>query len=186
MGRLAAGRLGADIEVTTPGGVKEYQLRERAALRPTKADGEWDAKDTLVEALAGTPLTVVSLRALLHDRGEERVLGVLELLEALLAEERSSENVFEGRRRAVIQQMGLRDQPLLDQYQDEIFRLPLDTQLAILGPPGSGKTTTLIKRLGLKLDEAHLEADELAIVDRSVARQARHGTSWLMFTRTSF
>jgi predicted NACHT family NTPase len=54
--------------------------------------------------------------------------------------------------------MGLRDQPILDQFQGEIFRLPLDSQLIILGPPGTGKTTTLIKRLGQKLDIETLEA----------------------------
>lgn len=42
--------------------------------------------------------------------------------------------------------MKLRDQPVLDKFQDEIFRLPLDSRMLLLGPPGTGKTTTLIRR----------------------------------------
>jgi hypothetical protein len=87
-------------------------------------------------------------------------------------------------RRNAILKMGLRDQPLLDQYQDEIFRLPLDTRLVILGPPGTGKTTTLIKRLGLKLDREFLETSEAALVARSNAGANGHAGSWLMFTPT--
>ena len=80
--------------------------------------------------------------------------------------------------------MGLRDRPLLDEYQDEIFRLPLDTRLVILGPPGTGKTTTLIKRLGLKLDSEYLEPEEKKLVERSAAGTNGHANSWLMFTPT--
>jgi hypothetical protein len=78
--------------------------------------------------------------------------------------------------------MGLRDQPLLDQYQDEIFRLPLYSRLAILGPPGSGKTTTLIKRLGLKLDTEFLDDDEQRLISRTIAGTEGHAGSWIMFT----
>jgi SpoVK/Ycf46/Vps4 family AAA+-type ATPase len=100
------------------------------------------------------PLTVLSLRHLLPAIAPEHTLDILE---ALLADGRAAENVVEGLRRSVVAKMALRDQPLLDQYQDEIFRLPLSTRLLILGPPGTGKTTTLIKRLGQKLDWDSLE-----------------------------
>ena len=81
--------------------------------------------------------------------------------------------------------MGLRDQPILDQYQDEIFRLPLDQRLLILGPPGTGKTTTLIRRLGQKLDSAYLEEGELRAVESiSSATGVSHANSWVMFTPT--
>src|SRR4029079_3368415 len=81
--------------------------------------------------------------------------------------------------------MALRDQPLLDQYQDEIFRLPLDTRSVILGPPGTGKTTTLIKRLGQKLDWPNPSDAAREISADTVAGQARHETSRLMFTPTT-
>jgi DNA polymerase III delta prime subunit len=81
--------------------------------------------------------------------------------------------------------MGLRDQPILDQYQDEIFRLPLDKRLLILGPPGTGKTTTLIRRLGQKLDTAFLEEGEQRLVETVASAQGiSHANSWLMFTPT--
>ncbi|QDI79211.1 DNA helicase UvrD [Methylorubrum populi] len=185
LGRLAAAGLGSDIEVRTANGVKGYELRERAALRPTRAAGAWDAADTVIEAHGTRPVTIISLRALIEEGDDVFDRAGTDLLATLLNQDRAvhaSANIFEGRRRAVIEKMGLRDQPLLDQYQDAIFRLPLDARLAILGPPGSGKTTTLIKRLGLKLDSAHLGEDESDLVAQSVAGAEGHAASWLMFT----
>jgi hypothetical protein len=77
-------------------------------------------------------LTVESLRALLKRDGDEVDAT---LLDSLLAEESIADNVREGLRRSVITKMDLRDQPILDQYQDEIFRLPLNSRLLI---PNSG------------------------------------------------
>jgi UvrD-like helicase C-terminal domain len=182
MGRLATIPVGEDVEVKTPGGLRTFEVLERAALRPMEAADQWDSVNLVVHGQAYGPLTIVSLRALLHLEGPQEEEA--DLLERLLEQDRVSSNVIEGLRRAVIEKMGLRDQPLLDQYQDTIFRLPLDRRLAILGPPGSGKTTTLIKRLGLKLDQAHLEEDERLLVERSLAGPNGHAGSWLMFTPT--
>jgi DNA polymerase III delta prime subunit len=108
-----------------------------------------------------------------------------DILGQLLAEETVKANIIDGVRRSVITKMGLRDQPILDQYQDEIFRLPLDKRLLILGPPGTGKTTTLIRRLGQKLDTAFLEEGEQRLVETIASAQGiAHANSWLMFTPT--
>jgi len=181
IGRMAALPVGAEQEVSTPTGSRNYEVIERAALHPAlKSDG-WDSRNTVLQGADYGPVTVVSLRELLQIVAPEAATDVLE---AWLAEGRAADNVVEGLRRSVVVKMGLRDQPLLDQYQDEIFRLTLGTRLVILGPPGTGKTTTLVKRLGQKLDQAYLREDERAIVSRTVAGEKGHAASWLMFTPT--
>jgi len=180
VGRLASLAVGA--EFTLPNGTV-VEVLARAQLRPAALADGWDSRDTVVEAEHFGPLTIESLRALLTEVAGEEVTE--DLLEQLLAEETVKANVIDGVRRSVITKMGLRDQPVLDQYQDEIFRLPLDKRLLILGPPGTGKTTTLIRRLGQKLDTAFLEEVEQHLVDLAATAQGiAHANSWLMFTPT--
>ncbi len=180
VGRLAS--LGIGEEFKLPNGTT-VEVLERARLRPVKRPDGWDSRDTVIEGEQYGPLTIESLRALLTETAREEVTE--DLLGQLLAEEAASANVIEGIRRTVITKMGLRDQPVLDRYQDEIFRLPLDGRLLILGPPGSGKTTTLIRRLGQKIDSEFLEEHEQRLVEvlQSV-HDTPHSSSWLMFTPT--
>ena len=160
VGRLASLAIGA--EFTLPNGTV-VEVLERAQLRPAAMADGWDSRDTVVEAEHFGPLTIESLRALLTEVAGAEVTE--DILGQLLAEETVKANIVDGVRRSVITKMGLRDQPVLDQYQDEIFRLPLDKRLLILGPPGTGKTTTLIRRLGQKLDTAFLEESEQRLVE---------------------
>jgi DNA polymerase III delta prime subunit len=180
VGRLASLSVGA--EFTLPSG-DVVEILERAQLRPDALADGWDSRNTVVETEHFGPLTIESLRALLTEVVGEEVTE--DLLGQLLAEETVKANIIDGVRRSVITKMGLRDQPVLDQYQDEIFRLPLDKRLLILGPPGTGKTTTLIRRLGQKLDTAFLEEGEQHLVEMvATAQGTAHANSWLMFTPT--
>ncbi|WP_295909988.1 ATP-binding domain-containing protein [uncultured Xanthomonas sp.] len=180
IGRLASLPIGEEFR--RPDG-RRFSVLERSQLRPTALTDGWDSRDTVVEAEHFGPLTIESLRALLTEAAGEEVTE--DLLGQLLAEETVKANIIDGVRRSVITKMGLRDQPVLDQYQDEIFRLPLDKRLLILGPPGTGKTTTLIRRLGQKLDTAFLEEGEQRLVEMvATAQGTAHASSWLMFTPT--
>jgi DNA polymerase III delta prime subunit len=180
IGRLASLPVGEEFRLPNDSFV---EVVESAKLRPYQADLGWDSRDTVVEGDHYGPITIESLRAFLSKVAGAEITE--DLLEQLLAEESETANVIEGVRRSVITKMGLRDQPVLDQYQDEIFRLPLDKRLLILGPPGTGKTTTLIRRLGQKLDTAFLDEDEQQVVESlGTTNGSVHASSWLMFTPT--
>lgn len=178
VGRLASLPVGAEFSL--PNGTT-VEVMERAQLRPTVLPAGWDSRNTIVEASQFGPITIESFRAFL----DEVARAAPTVLDQLLAEEEFKANIVEGVRRSVITKMGLRDQPVLDQYQDEIFRLPLDKRLLILGAPGTGKTTTLIRRLGQKLDTEFLDEGEQHIVESiGAANGIAHAASWLMFTPT--
>lgn len=180
IGRMASLSVGDEYQL--PNGPR-VEIIESAKYHPFHSQQGWDSRDTIVEGDDFGPLTIESLRALLHKVVGEELAE--DLLEQLLAEESQTANILEGIRRSVITKMGLRDQPILDKYQDEIFRLPLDKRLLILGPPGTGKTTTLIRRLGQKLDTAFLDEDEQRTVESvGSTNGSAHANSWLMFTPT--
>lgn len=183
IGRLASLPIGDEYELQTPGGTIYLEIIERAVLRPKHDDQGWDSRDSILESTEYGPITVVSLRDLLEDSaaGQED----LTLLARILAADEQSANVVDGIRRTVITKMGLRDQPILDKFQDEIFRLPLNSQLLLIGPPGTGKTTTLIRRLGQKLDQEYLDDDERNLINNAqIQNTLNHSESWMMFTPT--
>jgi hypothetical protein len=177
VGRLATLPVGTEFALQTPRGSSYVEILEKVTLRPIKRD-VWDSLNSVIHFYGQVPFTAASLRDLFQvESGED-------ILERLLSEDRVQGNIQEGIQRDVIIKMGLRDRPLLDQFQDEIFRLPIDSRAVLLGPPGSGKTTTIIKRLGLKLDWDHLTDDEKKLVERTTSGQGKHSQSWILFTPT--
>lgn len=178
-GRLASIPVGD--EYLTPDG-QSWIVVSKMGLRPEEINGQWDAY-SVVQREDLPSVTIDSMRALLQ--AERPTHSARNLLEEILAEEAKRATIEEGIRRSVITRMGLRDQPILDKFQDEIFRLPLSHQVVLLGPPGTGKTTTLIRRLGQKLDIQYLDDDEQRVVQEVAAAQGlSHERSWLMFTPT--
>lgn len=179
VGRIASLPVGETFDLDIPNGVRSLEVLERALLRPSRSGSDWDSRDTVLDGADYGTVTIASLRALLERALES---GEFDELEAVLAQQRHKGNVIEGIRRNVIQKIGLRDQPILDKFQDAIFRLPLNKQLLLLGPPGTGKTTTLIRRLGQKLS-SYLDEREQQLVQSS-GPDVIHAHSWLMFTPT--
>lgn len=178
-GRLAAIPVGD--EFITPQG-ESWIVVSKTGLRPAERHDIWDAF-AVIQMEDQPSLTVESLRALLEALPHAD--AVQSILDEILTAEAQKTTIEEGIRRSVITRMGLRDQPILDKFQDEIFRLPLSQQVVLLGPPGTGKTTTLIRRLGQKLDIQFLDEDEQRVVREIGASQNMpHESSWLMFTPT--
>lgn len=177
VGRLASLPVGEEYNL--PNG-QSVTILENVRFSPKIANQEWDTHKAEIRG-EGYTKSVESLRALLIQVGAGQVDE--NVLEALLNEESVSENITDGIRRSVIERMDLRDQPILDQYQDRIFRLPLNSQLMIFGAPGTGKTTTLIRRLGQKSDPNFLDDDEKRLLSLTDS-EADHARNWIMFTPT--
>lgn len=177
LGRFAELPPGEEANITLGGQQKCYWVVEKTSYQPAKDAEGWDSRQTQYRHYDRGTWSIDSLRVLLQAEGVDSA----DELDRLLEQAEAQNGVVAGLSHQVRTAMGLRDQPILDQFQGEIFRLPLDSQLMILGPPGTGKTTTLIKRLGQKLDVDSLEAHERSFVESSKAQRS-HQTSWLMFT----
>ncbi|CAA0078284.1 ATP-binding domain-containing protein [Zhongshania aliphaticivorans] len=177
LGRFAELPPGEESSLEIAGKKKCYWVIEKTNFQPDKDAEGWDSNQTQYRHYDRGTWSIESLRALLQAEGIDEA----DELDRLLEQAEAQSGVVAGISHEVRTAMGLRDQPILDQFQGEIFRLPLDSQLMILGPPGTGKTTTLIKRLGQKLDVDSLDVDERRLVGASNA-QRPHQTNWLMFT----
>ena len=131
-----------------------YQLTVKNEFRPKKEDGRWDATENRIAWVDGGVL-VRSLRKLLEGF-EEKEPG-----------------------RAITYSVQLPDQAILDEAQDDIFRLPLKNYILITGAPSTGKTTVLLKRLSQKTKKEFLTEAELKGLTEQVFKE---GKNWLLFT----
>ena len=179
-GTLATLEAGEWEEINFNGRFQELRVIETASFVPVKLDNEWDAINVRLDHYTVGAVSISSLKS--RPNATEGEQDILDELDSILAEENIEVSV-DGFEYQVRTAMGLRDQPILDKFQDRIYRQPLDTQLVILGPPGTGKTTTLIHRLGLKRDSEHLSSAELKLAKEDYSN-IPHVNSWIMFTPT--
>ncbi|WP_432784432.1 hypothetical protein AAEX37_01398 [Oligella sp. MSHR50489EDL] len=162
---------------------KEYFITKKFQFSPTDRTGDWDCLDVNVDQENKKRVFLKSLREFFQDGNEVLSVNVEEILREIEEFANTNEGRLQEMTRNVRSTMEFRSQAVLDKIQDEIFRLPIDSQLIILGPPGTGKTTTLIKRLRQKLDDS-----DSSFTDRELQYLTNHNkkgqgfNNWLMFT----
>ncbi|MEJ6780936.1 ATP-binding domain-containing protein [Aminobacter sp. Piv2-1] len=166
-------------------GPDDVVVESSTKLFPKKDKDGWDSPDTEIDLGGVGKFTVASLRALL----EPQIAALEDDPFAALDGGEREKLVAAGIRRAVLSHIALRDRPILDQHQDEIFRLQINVRCFLSGPPGTGKTTTLIRRLGQKTavdDPGALDSRELSLIRQAEEESGGmpHRTSWIMFSPT--
>jgi hypothetical protein len=187
LGRLAEIPAGEEDEIILPNRRRGARVRERVQLHPPLVSAGWDSRNNDFE-LVELQVTIDSIRRLLDH--EKQLLGVdaaaqVDFVAQMLAEGEARKIYLDQRRRKTVDRMELRDQPVLDQYQGLIFRMPLDKQVFLLGPPGAGKTTTLIRRLAQKRTENALTPEESEKLERlGMKADFLSDDGWAMFSPT--
>ena len=180
VGRIAERAPGEEVTLLMKDGASTFTVTERVRLSPAHTNDGWDGLHDRIES-DDLIVTLKSLRE--YASHVDTSPAIQDLLGEIEAAANESAAVQEGLRRRVIDRISLRDEGVLDQYQGEVFRLPLNRRLMLSGPPGTGKTTTLIKRIAQKtrIDEISDEERELA---PSNAEQLFRPGNWVMYTPT--
>jgi hypothetical protein len=182
LGRLADHEAGDVARIFVKGGERVGRIVSRTVVDPSQRGELWDAFASEFELMPwGEVLQRLRNRSLRSFAEAAKSAGVEDIVGALWREAAEAEAGRSRLRRKVVDRIALRDRPVLNKFQGDIFRLPLDNQVLLLGPPGSGKTTTLIRRLAQKRTPDALTEGEEALVSSYVRENLVRPNSWAMF-----
>lgn len=177
LGSVASADIGDEIEITLPRKnlKKTIAILEKDIFTPSRTKN-WDAKNNYIFYDFEEEF-LPSLRDLVSIPDGLNLIKKIEEAE-LAAQQHRELKVLKKQKRtkAIVDSIALKDQPILDKFQNEYCRSPLASQSLLIGSPGTGKTTTLIKRIAFKSDSEHLITTDEIILENDRLK------NWRMFT----
>jgi flagellar biosynthesis GTPase FlhF len=185
LGHLAEYEAGETATIIVRGRERTARILKRTVLEPRQKSAGWDASIHNFEATPWGEL----LSLLRHESLRQAIellrqghLAAEDVIGRLLQHAADAQLERQRGRRRTIDRIALRDRPILNKFQGAIFRLSLNRQVMLFGPPGSGKTTTLIRRLAQKRTSEALTETEKALVTRTARADLTGADSWAMFS----
>ncbi|HZW40299.1 MAG TPA: ATP-binding domain-containing protein [Ignavibacteriaceae bacterium] len=160
-------------------GIRQKILyRDRYFIPKIKPD--IDGIQNTIDLLSGT-YSIDSLLKLISIKKEDVTDKISEKIKEILADA----EFREGLRRRIIENIQLRDQPILDEYQTSVYRTPLTSNLVITGSAGTGKTTVLIQRISLATKPDNLtKAEKISLSNPGLKLLRENNENWVLYTPT--
>ena len=182
VGRLVEHEPGGMVTIRIGGKERTGKIIEREKWSTSHSEDLWDARDCAFDLEAWQRI-ITSVRRFVED--VQRFRPTTAPLDAIYAAAEEAENILYERSRRAIDRIALRDQPILDRHQGEVFRMPLNRRVLLIGPPGTGKTTTLIKRIAQKQTLSELPEQEVSHVKAAgLGERFSIQDGWVMFAPT--
>jgi hypothetical protein len=169
LGRIAESQPGRDARVTVRSNHGEiyetvYHIQARNRFKVRLQDRIIDAVDNEI-AFPENNFYLPALRAWINCTQDEIAM----------------EAVKPGRRR-MADRLQLPDTAIVDTHQGDVWRTNIRRFIVITGAPGTGKTTTAIKRIAQKTDSSSLEGEVGDIPEEKLRRWLTGRQAWVLFT----
>lgn len=165
---------------------KKLKILKKLTLIPKREKEIWDGKKANYHFQEEDVQSIGSLRNYLEeikrldDKTDWNYDQFLKELEA-------RQVIASGLKIAIRREFTLRDQPILDERQGDVFRQSLNSRIVVTGAPGTGKTTVLIKRVSRFIEpreDTEIEIKKL-IYKKDKLDSYLHEKNWLLITPTS-
>jgi hypothetical protein len=167
------------------------QILVKNLFKPLRDKDTWDAiqneylfpqQKYLIESLLELIAKSDSIRKSIEAEKDLKKIEVLQNAYNEIAAQKQT--IFQGLRRHIRSRIALRDQQILDTVQGELFRTHFHSQIVITGGPGTGKTTTVIKRIARQTNYLNLSASNVSAEVTKNVDTFFHKSNWLLFTPT--
>ncbi len=187
LGILASKEAGTKVNLKILNTNRSFEIIEKNIFVPKKLSlYKWDAINNRIEISLGK-YSIDSLLKLITEKEEltnsenNNIFPTIYEDDPRLTKE---QNITKGIKRNLLKKVEFRDQPILDEIQDSIFRLPLNSKIIIEGTAGTGKTTVILKRLSQKLVYEFLSENEKNLIKYNDLYKLFNDKyrNWILFT----
>ncbi len=168
---------GVGYEKKVPSG-ESVVLLENSTYNTHKSNGKWDSYNTFIKSEKyRSGIEIPSLQA----EHQKATITTTQKDISIIETKISNQEVYVGRKKENLKEEVLSYRSILDEKQADLFQLPLRSQIFLEGPAGSGKTTTMFRRITNKLNLEYFPTGEKELLE---SLEIDHQEAWIVFVPT--